>query len=95
MSDERGVNPALAVKLLLKRKDDKCFADVLAQQLDSSLPPSPELRADIIDNRNSTLVQLASDAPIKRRSIDDDPKIGLTTISLGDQMIEKREIFRR
>ena len=40
-------------------------------------------------------MQLASDAPIKRRSIDDDPKPGFTTISLSYQTIEEPVNFSK
>ena len=51
-------HPSIPIKLFFERKNDQRFLDVLARATsDAMLPPCPELRADVIDNRNAALMQ--------------------------------------
>src|SRR5262249_18156928 len=69
-------------------KNYQRFIDVLAQQADTSLPPCPELRTDVIHDGNVTLAHLASHSPIKRGRVDDDGQVGPASIGYCDQAME-------
>src|ERR1039457_1341825 len=72
MADKRRVESSIAIELFFEGKDHQRLVDVLAQQLDASLPPRPELRADVVNDRNATLMHLPRHPPIEGRRIDDD-----------------------
>src|ERR1700687_1222808 len=78
MADESRVNPALAIKLLLKRKNHQSLVDVVAQQAHASLSPCPELRRHVIDRGNDAPFHLPGNPPVECRRIDNDGKIWLT-----------------
>src|ERR1700683_1312335 len=89
MADERRIHSPIAVKLFFKGKNNQRFVDVVTDQAHAPLSPSPELRRDIVDDRNAALLHLPRDAPVERRGIDDDCKIRLALVSLGDEMPEQ------
>src|ERR1035438_6097198 len=70
MPNEFRFDPALAIELLLEGKDHQHLTDVLPYQLDARLPPRPQLWADVIDHWDSALVQLARQAKIEVRKVD-------------------------
>src|ERR1700686_5569295 len=94
MADESRVNPALAIKLLLKRKNHQSLVDVVAQQAHASLSPCPELRRHIIDRRNAALLHLTGNPPVERRGIDNDGEIRLALDRFFDQMPLEAENLR-
>src|SRR5271166_1710175 len=86
MSDEGGVDSAIAVELFFKRKDHERFVDVVAEQADSSLTPCPELRGDIVDGGDAALFHLAGDAPVEGGRVDDDGEVGLALVGFREEM---------
>ena len=72
MADEFGIDAALAVKRLLKGKDDEHAADIFADQLDAVLLPGPELRADEVDDGNAETVEFVGEAEVDFREVNED-----------------------
>src|SRR3954469_18436177 len=95
MPHKASVHTALTIKLFLERKDDQGLVDVVANQPYPPLPPSPELRGDVIHSRNATLLHLPCYPPIKCRRIDDDGEIGLATVGLRDQVLVESKNLRQ
>ena len=56
MADEGGIHSALTIKLFLEGEDHQRLVDVVAQQADASLTPCPELRSNVVDKQNATLL---------------------------------------
>src|SRR6185437_16449391 len=80
---------------LFEGEDHESLVDVLAQELDTSLTPRPELRAHVVHDRNTTLFHLTSDAPVERRRIDDDGHVWPMSIRLGNEPVEESPDFRK
>src|SRR4029077_7794580 len=95
MTDEGRINPAIAVKLLFKGKDHKRLRDIFPQQANSPLAPRPELRRNIIDNRNAALMHSPCNTPVERGRVDYDGKLGLSLIGFGDELVEQPPDFRK
>src|SRR3954468_3321070 len=95
MPHKASVHTALTIKLFLERKDDQGFVDVVANQPYPPLPPSPELRSDVIHSRNATLLHLPRYPPIKCRRIDYGGEIGLATAGLRDQALVESKNLRQ
>ena len=95
MPDERRIHSAIAIELLFEGKNHQRFVDILAQQFDASLPPCPELRTDVIDDRNSALAHLPRHAPVEAGSIDDHGKIGPALVRRANQFLIKSENLRQ
>ena len=71
------VHAAIPVELFFKRENHQRLVDVLAQQTDAPLTPGPELRTNVVDDWNTTLLHLASHSPVERRRIDNDGEVRL------------------
>src|SRR5215472_8552085 len=84
MADEFGSDAVLAIELLFEWKDHKHLSDILANQLDTRLSPCPQLRTDVIDHRNSTLVEFAREPEIEVRKVDENRRIRLSSVCFGD-----------
>ncbi len=95
MPDESRIHAAVAIKLLLERKDHQRLVDVLAQELHPPLPPRPELRADVIDHRNAALAHLTGHAPVERGRVDHDRNIGPPLVRGANQFLVETEDFRK
>src|SRR5580658_4007808 len=89
MSHETRVYSTIAVKLFFEGENHQSFVDVFAQQSYPPLPPRPELRANVVHDRNPALVHLASNPPVERRRINDDGEIRSTLIRFGDQLVKQ------
>src|SRR5580700_5347037 len=89
MADERRIDSTIAVKLLFKGKNHQRLVDVVTNKAHAPLAPRPELRRDIVDDRDAALLHLPRDAPVERRRIDHDCEIRLALVSFGDQMLEQ------
>ncbi len=88
MPDELHLDPVPPVELALKRKDDQHLAHVALHQLDASFAPGPELRADVVNHRNTAAMQLPRQAEIELREIDQHGHVGTPPVDLGQQMTE-------
>jgi hypothetical protein len=55
----------------------------------ASLAPGPELRGDIVDRWDPTLLHLAGDAPVERGGVDDDGDVRLALVGFVDQAAVK------
>ena len=71
MADKLGVDAALAVKRLLKGKDDQHAVDVPLHQLDAVFLPGPELRADEVDDGNAEAVELLGEPEMDVGKVDE------------------------
>src|SRR5271166_425320 len=97
MPNEFGFDAALAIELLLKGEDHQHLANVLPHQLDARLPPCPQLRADVIDHRDSALVQLTREAKIEIRKVDQDSSVRVAAFCLGHHaakaLVDARQVL--
>ena len=76
MADELGCDAALAVELLFEGEDNQHLADVLANALDAPLLPSPQLRADVVNDGYVQLMEFASKAQVEVWEVDENSGIG-------------------
>src|SRR5258708_6265590 len=88
MADVGNVYSVAAVELAFEREDHDHFADVSLDLLHASWAPGPNLRADEIENRNSKPVELARQAQIEVREVDQDGSVGPAPCRLFDQAME-------
>src|SRR5580692_7562396 len=95
MSHETRVYSTIAVKLFFEGENHQSLVDVFAQQPDPPLAPRPELRANVVHDRNPALPHLPSHSPIKSRRIDDDGEIRPALIRLRDQLAKQLIDFRQ
>ena len=95
MPDKRRIHSAIAVELLLEREDDERLVHVLAQQLDSSLSPRPELGANVIHHRNAASAHLPRDAPVERRRVNHHRQIRPPFIGRAQQLLIEAENLRQ
>ena len=86
MSDERCVYTVNAIEILFKREDHQRLVDVFAEKFDASLAPRPELRADVVHNRNAAFAHLASHSPVEGGSVDDDGEGWALLIGGADEL---------
>src|ERR1035441_6329928 len=86
MADKRRVHSAIAIELFFERKNHQRFVDILAKQLHASLPPRPELRADVVNHWDAALAHLPRHAPIEGRSVDHDGQRRPFLIGRADQL---------
>src|ERR1700733_7353614 len=89
MSNEGSVDSTVAIKLLLEGKNHQRFIDVISQQPQSSLPPRPELRSDVVHRGYASFFHFAGDPPVKGRRINDDGEVRLAFIGFLDQVVEQ------
>ena len=82
MPNKPGRNPSLAIELFLKGKDDQHLSNVFPDSLDSALFPRPQLRADVIDDWYSALIQLARQPQVEIRKVDEHRRFGPTPFRL-------------
>src|SRR3979490_1315428 len=94
MSDKRRIHPVNAIEIFFEGKDHERLVDVLAEQFHASLAPCPELRTDVVDDRDAALVHLASYAPVEGRGVDDDGEFWVFIIGGADQFAEEAVNFR-
>src|SRR5208282_4255682 len=85
MADEGRVHSAIAIELFFEGKNHQRLVDILAQQLDASLPPRPKLWADVVNHSNAAPAHLPRHAPIEGRCVDDDGKRRTLLIGRTDQ----------
>src|SRR5580704_210024 len=86
MADKSSVYSTLSIELLFKRKNHQRLIDIVPQQAHAPLSPCPELRSNIIDNGNATLLHLPRHPPVKCRRVDHDGEVGPASVSFLDQM---------
>src|SRR5258707_915616 len=93
MADKLGIDAAIAIELLFEGENHECLIDVLAKQSHPTLSPGPELRADVIDDGNSTLFHLPRHAPVECGRVDDDGQVGLAAVRLFYQTVKQPPDF--
>src|SRR5207244_12361437 len=69
------------------------FVDEVSKKPHATLRRCPELRAHIVDDRNSPLLHLARDAPVKCGGINDDGEIGPAAIGFNNQLAKQAPNF--
>ena len=84
MSDELRIDSAVSIKLFFEWKNHQSFIHILAQQPHPSLPPRPELRANVIHDWNPALLHLPRHTPVERRRINDHGQVRPSSIRLSD-----------
>src|SRR5437879_8177324 len=94
MANEGGIDAAVAIELFFKRKDNQRFVDVVAQEADASLAPSPELWSHVVDGADAALFHLTGDAPVEGGRVDHDGEGGLAAIGFANQVVVEPEDFR-
>src|SRR5271154_5015134 len=95
MANERSVHSAIAIELFFKGKNYESFIDILAQQADASLPPSPELRADVVNDGNAALAHLPRHPPVKCGRVDDHGEGRAFFIGRANQFLKERINLRK
>src|SRR5581483_482904 len=85
MSDELGIDAPITIELLFKREDYQRLIDILAQEPYPSLSPCPELRADVVNDRDTTFLHLARNSPVECRRVNDDGEIRPPLVCFNDQ----------
>src|SRR5262245_27648254 len=88
MSDIRNVDSMAAIKLLLKRENYNHLADVFSNLIDAARTPGPNLGADEIEDRNGDSVQLARQAQIEIRKVDQDRGPGPALLCFSDYVFK-------
>ena len=88
MANKSRINAAVPVELLFEGENHQCFRNIFPQQADAPLAPRPELRAHVINNRDSAFVHLPGYTPVERGRINDDGKVGFSPVGFGDQLVE-------
>ena len=88
MSDELRFDAVLAIERFFEREDHQHLADVLPHELDASLLPCPELRADVVDDRHTTLVQLAGKSQIEVGEVDEHSGIRAAPLGFAHNLAE-------
>ena len=76
MPHELSRDATLAIELLLEGKNHQHLVHVFANALDAALLPGPQLRTDVIDNRDSLRVKLAGQAQVEVRKVDQHGCVG-------------------
>ena len=95
MSHELRSHSTIAVKLFLEGKDHQRLINVFAKQTHAPLPPSPKLRANVIDDWNATFFHLPRNPPVERRRVNDDGQIRLALVGFSDQLVKETPDFRQ
>src|SRR5208282_5429490 len=95
MPDKRRVHSAIAIELFFKGKNDQRLVDILAQKFDPSLPPRPELRADVINDWNPAPAHLPRHAPVKGWSVDNDSERRALLIGRANQLLIESKNLRQ
>ena len=72
MADELGVDTALAVEGLLEGKDDEHLGDALLDPAKAAALPGPELGGDKPDDGNPRAAEVAREAEVDVRKVDED-----------------------
>src|SRR5205823_6441037 len=93
MSHKLGIHASVTIERFFKWKNHQRFIYIFPQQPHSPLPPCPELRADIIDDRHCALLHLASNAPVESWRINNDREIGTTPASFSNQLVKQTPDF--
>ena len=77
MADELHRHAGLAIDRLLERKDHEHAIGDLANRLDPPGTPRPDLRADVVDDRDAEpLARRARGGKLKSEIVDDDERVG-------------------
>src|SRR6266496_6652020 len=59
MPHKFGIDSAIAIELFFERENDEGFVHVVTEKLHAPLPPCPELRANVIDDGDASLLHFA------------------------------------
>src|SRR5580698_11318699 len=95
MANKRRIHSAIAIELFFEGKNHQRLVDILAEQFHTSLAPSPELRADVVDHRNTAFAHLPRYPPVECRRVDDDCQGGTLLICRANQFpIEAENLWQ-
>src|SRR5690242_16959357 len=86
MADKFGIYAVIAIKLLFEGEDHQRLAEIFSDQAHPALAPSPELRADVVHNRNAAAMHFARHFQIKRGRVNDHGGVGAALVSLVNQL---------
>ena len=86
MAYELGIDSTSAVERLFERKDDHHPVDPLLHPAEALALPCPELRADEVDDGDVEFFELAGEAEIYVREVDQDSDVRLALFDRGDKL---------
>ena len=86
MTDELHRNAGLAIDRLLERKDRQHAIDEPLHRLQPAGPPGPELRADVVDDRNAERVERLPSRKLKSGKSIGDEHVGPPRARLRDEL---------
>src|SRR5215472_9791792 len=86
MADEFHGHARVGVELLLEVKNAQRFGKTPADEIHTPGTPGPKLRANVIDIANAFGAQLAREAKMEAREVDEDGERGLAALRFIDQM---------
>src|SRR6185503_16656735 len=83
---------APAIHILFERKDHEHPIRDLPDRRETPGPPRPDLRADVIDDRNAETLDAPREPEIEVREIDDDERIRPLSAGEGDEFLHRRHV---
>lgn len=83
MADEGGVDSACAVERLLEGEDDHHAVDALLHPAQAAALPGPELRTDKVDDGDVEGFELAGEAEVDVREVDENGGVGVARFDGG------------
>ena len=95
MTDEFGVDVAIAIELGLEGEDDEHLGDALLHPCEAAALPCPELWADQIDDRNAEALEVFGEAEVDVGKVDEDGDGGAIALDAADELAVLRVDVRR
>ena len=95
MSDELHRHAAITIDGFLERKDDEDTIGELSNRGEPTRPPRPDLRADVVHDRDTEAPDASRQPEVEIRKIDDDQGIRALVAGGGGQRAERRERSRQ
>src|SRR5205085_8433538 len=90
MTDKLHGHAAVTVDLLLEGKDDEHAIGDLANRLQPAGTPRPDLRADVIHDRDAEAPHLAREREVEVWKVDDDERVRTVAAGRREQPAERR-----
>src|SRR5260370_32978476 len=90
VADELDGHPAVPVDLLLEWKDDEDTIGDLANRLQAARAPPPDLRADVIHDRDAQALHAPRERKVEIRKADDDDAVRPLADSAGGDAPNRR-----
>ena len=88
MSNERHRDARLAIQRLFEREDDQHVIHGLADRVQPSAPPGPDLRRDVVDDAHSSAAEVAREPEVEVGIVDEHGHVGELPVDLGQYAVE-------